>query len=950
MARQTVEWVAMNEAPVHRGKLALTAFAVQVGIVLAVMLFCGLTEWTIRKAIENDRFNASVRLREAARRLRDAADVDGYFEAQGYNPDFRTSEKLFFGPLDGALGPHWKERLANRPGAVRIWRFDSRGKLVEPLATPEETRDVENIWNGVILRILLEHKIPMSQGDRTVLDAGLKAAQTLFSPFVDLLDLWHSSTFRVRAAHADGREFRIAVIRDETEESPDRAGRMGCFQTDAMDPLFVERRVSALVRTVDVDFCAIQCGRRMMLPVAHRLKGATWRSLGLKPDDGRTTVTPQGCFMAFSFPSGRILALGCRTGAIAAIPAWVRLVSGICCLFLAVFAGHRIGNMIFGQGHVGMTLQIRILSMFFLASWIPLGTILGIGLSTAAESAESARRFWSGRLHQRVERADKIFRNHLESLQTMLHDMTKALSSALGKNSSDEIQAILENKKQGYYAICYSADGRVWRRENDRYYSQTFIDGIARIGELLFLRIVEAATGVSPTAVDGNRIRLDAWDLLGEGNPMMETVHARARILQGDLFGRAVTTFWDLLCDPVGKAIGAMCVIIMPNDEIKRFGRMIIPFEGSGDIKLQMIYYSIFYPDEHDSHPELVKLAMNSIGSRGDIEEIVNDNGIRQLAVVRPSSFIPDAVFLGTLPYETVKDTYRRQAWGIFGGVLLALLPVMIAAVMLNRRIAGPVTAMSRAGMLVAAGDDRVSLPVGGATELSRLAASFNGMVDGLRQRERMRRFLSAAAWESSAGGVAAVRAEVTVLTSDLRGFTTLSERHSAGEVVAMLNEYFTSMERVIRRHGGDVDRFVGDAVTAVFCRTAGEGAAEHCRRAVLAAAGMREALARFNAARTAAGKFTVENGIGIDTGVAVRGLVGAAEGRRDLTIVGNVVARASECEAASRHGISTRIIASATVVCLLSTEFSWTRLVVPVAAHQAPMPASAVFELELHS
>ncbi|HNW33403.1 MAG TPA: adenylate/guanylate cyclase domain-containing protein [Candidatus Ozemobacteraceae bacterium] len=929
----------MHTLQASYGKSALTAHAIQAGIVIAVLLFCGLTEWAVQKTIENDRFNASVRLREAARRLREAADVDRFFDSVGRNPAFSTSDNPLFCALDAALGPRWKERLAGRPGAVRIWRFDSRGRLVEPITTPEETRDVENIWNGAILRCWQEQNIPISRADRDVLKAGLAAAHRMFSPFVDLMDLWHSYTFRTKTVQADGSGSRISLIRDDLEVSDNRSGRMGYFRTDAMDPLFVERRIAGLVRRVAVDFCAIQRGNRMVSPATHRLKGADWRRLGLTPDNGKTTLTPQGSFMAFSLPGGRILALGCRPGAVAAIPVWVRLAAGGCCLFLAGFAGRRIGSIATGREQAGMTLQVRILGMFFLASWIPLGTILCIGVSTAAESAESARRFWNTRLHQRVEREDKMFRNHIESLQSTLRETTDDLSSALSRNRPDEIRAILEDDRKGYYAVCYSADGRVWRREKGRYYSQTFINGIARIGELLFLPVVEAATRIHSLPADANHIRMDAGDLLGEGTPMLDMMRSRGRILQGELFERAVTTFWDLLTDAAGNAIGAVCVVVTPNDEIKRFGKTIIPFEGSSGIQVQMIYDSLFYPDEHNSSPELIRMGIDSIGSRGNIEEMVNVNGVAQLAVLRPSSFISDAAFVGTLPYETVKDTYRHQTWGIFGGVLLALLPVVLAAVMLNRRIAGPVTAISRAGMLVAAGDDRVALPVGGATELSRLAASFNEMVEGLRQRERMRRFLSAAAWESSAGGVSAVRTDVTVLTSDLRGFTTLSERHSAGEMVAMLNEYFTGMERVIRRHGGDVDRFIGDAVTAVFCGGAGEEAADHCRRAVLAAVGMREALARFNAARKAAGRFPVENGIGIDTGVAVRGLVGAAEGRRDLTIVGNVVSGAAECEAASRHGSATKIIVSSAVARLLQSGFTWNRLAVPTP--------TACFELD---
>lgn len=134
---------------------------------------------------------------------------------------------------------------------------------------------------------------------------------------------------------------------------------------------------------------------------------------------------------------------------------------------------------------------------------------------------------------------------------------------------------------------------------------------------------------------------------------------------------------------------------------------------------------------------------------------------------------------------------------------------------------------------------------------------------------------------------------EITVLFSDIRGFTTLSERHSAEEIVALLNDYFSRQVQVIFRHGGTVDKFIGDAIMAFWGAPVSDE--EQARHAVEAALDMADTLMQF---KQDLGKQdeNFDVGIGIHTGPGVVGFIGS-HNRLDYTAIGDTVNLASRIE-----------------------------------------------------
>jgi adenylate cyclase len=143
-------------------------------------------------------------------------------------------------------------------------------------------------------------------------------------------------------------------------------------------------------------------------------------------------------------------------------------------------------------------------------------------------------------------------------------------------------------------------------------------------------------------------------------------------------------------------------------------------------------------------------------------------------------------------------------------------------------------------------------------------------------------------------------RREVTVLFSDLVGFTTFSEQHSPEEVVALLNEYLGVMTDVILKWQGTLDKFIGDAIFAFW--GAPLPVADHAERAVGCAAEMMREMARLREKWQAEGKPAIHAGIGINTGEALVGNIGAVGKKMDYTVIGDEVNLGSRVESLTRH------------------------------------------------
>lgn len=246
---------------------------------------------------------------------------------------------------------------------------------------------------------------------------------------------------------------------------------------------------------------------------------------------------------------------------------------------------------------------------------------------------------------------------------------------------------------------------------------------------------------------------------------------------------------------------------------------------------------------------------------------------------------------------EDVDEYFDRLRWtAMAGGV--ALIIALAAALVLSRSIARPIGRLARAANRVGRLElaDLSELPRSRFRELDDQASAFNAMLSGLRWFEvyvpkaLVRRLME----RDGDRQLASAEREVTVMFTDIAGFTRIAEGTDAEALAGFLNDHFAIIATAVEAEGGTVDKFIGDAVMAFW--GAPEDQPDHAELACRAALAIRDAIEADNERRRTAGETQVRMRIGLHTGRAVVGNIGAP-GRMNYTIVGDTVNVAQRLE-----------------------------------------------------
>ncbi len=287
--------------------------------------------------------------------------------------------------------------------------------------------------------------------------------------------------------------------------------------------------------------------------------------------------------------------------------------------------------------------------------------------------------------------------------------------------------------------------------------------------------------------------------------------------------------------------------------------------------------------------------------------------------------------------------------WLSIGGLILSL----IGAFFIARTVTRPVHALVHAARGVEQGDYTRAVRVSQQDEMGELAAAFNRMLKGLVERDKVRdlfgRFVPRAVAEQALAGNAVLGGEdrqVTVLFSDLRNFTSFSERRSPQDVVSLLNTYFTRMSEVVEKNHGMVDKFLGDGVMAIFGAPTASG--DDAGNALQAALDMGAALEQLNEEFAAQGLPRLDIGIGINPGVMVAGNMGSPS-RFNYTVIGDGVNLAARIEGLTkRKEYRTRIIATDASIHTAKRSFQTRNLgLVEIRGRHEPVILHALIEAE---
>jgi adenylate cyclase len=237
----------------------------------------------------------------------------------------------------------------------------------------------------------------------------------------------------------------------------------------------------------------------------------------------------------------------------------------------------------------------------------------------------------------------------------------------------------------------------------------------------------------------------------------------------------------------------------------------------------------------------------------------------------------------------------------VFIFVLLAFLGVIALGLFLAHQITHPLSQIVQASVEVARGNLEIKVPSRGNDEVMVLAHAFNVMVSGLQEgfiyRDLLGRTVSPEVREalrrSFASGdlrLEGQNATATVLMSDIRGFTTISEKEEPTTILNWLNEYFSELVPIITSHGGVVDKFEGDAMLAFFgILPTPLPAQDSACQACLAAIEMLAVIETINTRRAGRGEPPLVTGISVNSGSLTAGSLGTSD-RLNYTIIGDTV------------------------------------------------------------
>jgi class 3 adenylate cyclase/CheY-like chemotaxis protein/HAMP domain-containing protein len=430
--------------------------------------------------------------------------------------------------------------------------------------------------------------------------------------------------------------------------------------------------------------------------------------------------------------------------------------------------------------------------------------------------------------------------------------------------------------------------------------------------------------------------------------PFVQNVLQRRTDATGDKFAGWVPAPWGdyfYVAGPVldnnGQLVGALVVGISLSSLVREIRAATLAQVSLYDAQGQPLASTL--PAEDISLAVPGDLA-SQVAARASNDSLVRDFAV---ASARYSEILTPwrargGVQLGLIGSALTRNYFALPTTltGLQAFVLVATAFVVIIALgaMLAGRITRPITQMVRASNQIAQGNLEVKVETSGDDEVAVLAHAFNYMITGLQEgfiyrdllgrtvspevRQQLRQSFALGNLKLEGQNVTA-----TVLLSDIRGFTTLSEKEQPTTVLAWLNEYFGGLVPVISSHGGVVDKFEGDAVLAFFgILPRPLSPQESAYQACLAAVAMLKRIDRLNDQRAINGLPPFVTGIGINTGPVTAGGLGTAD-RLNYTIIGDAVNTAQRLEGFTRDFGTSGIVLSENTAAALEAHWAEFRL-----------------------
>ncbi len=343
---------------------------------------------------------------------------------------------------------------------------------------------------------------------------------------------------------------------------------------------------------------------------------------------------------------------------------------------------------------------------------------------------------------------------------------------------------------------------------------------------------------------------------------------------------------------------------------------------GNGDIIAHMDRDLVMSKSSYSTMPVIAMMMTNP--NPNAQTSYTGDDGERYLGSFSRVGFSDAAVISFVREDRAFAMVYRIQR------IIMWLTGIVLSAAFLinlffSRTLTRPIRSLTRASRDIGNGNYDLEISSSSKDELGVLTGSFMNMARGLKERERIKsafgKFVNrqvanlVSSGEVKLGGE---RKDVAVFFSDIRSFTRMAEAMSPEDVVGFLNSYMTRMVGCVNRTRGVVDKFIGDAIMAVWGAPVSTG--DDAFNAVNAALLMREQLIEFNKSRGTVKRPSVSIGCGIHYGPALAGQIGS-EDRMEYTVIGDTVNIASRIEALNKP-FFTDILVSEEIASMIDDRF----------------------------
>ncbi|MBI4977383.1 MAG: adenylate/guanylate cyclase domain-containing protein [Spirochaetes bacterium] len=294
----------------------------------------------------------------------------------------------------------------------------------------------------------------------------------------------------------------------------------------------------------------------------------------------------------------------------------------------------------------------------------------------------------------------------------------------------------------------------------------------------------------------------------------------------------------------------------------------------------------------------IVRSMLTSVMDNGQLR--YEENGVSRFGAFKKIEFGGLGIIASVTENTAFEAVYILQRRN-FLIMMIVLCAAILVLYIFGKRLTAPIIRLADATKEIKSGNFRVAITPASGDEIGALTSSFVEMGLGLEERERVKaafgKFVNKDIAEKAMRGeikLGGERKNVAVFFSDIRSFTSISEKLEPEEVVEFLNEYMTAMVNLITGSSGVVDKFIGDAIMAVW--GAPESRGNDTANAVGAALAMREHLIVYNKTRGTVKKPVIRIGIGINSGPVLAGQIGS-EQKLEYTVIGDTVNLASRVE-----------------------------------------------------